>query len=210
MTTDDTQHAPGGSIPVLAGTTWWLVLLRGALLLLFGVAALVNPRLALLALVLLFGIYAILDGLVAVALGIATRKTASHPVWPIGQGVLSVVAGLLALLWPGITALALLYLIVFWAIIMGGVEIGEAVMARQAGADSWGWTLGAGIVAVLFGLALLIWPTTGILTLVWLLGVFGVVGGLLVIGWAFRVRATSRGATGRTTQHRGTTGGGRR
>ena len=89
---------------------WWLVLLRGVLMVLFEIIALVSPGIALLTLVWVFGIYAILDGIAAAALGIRTRGE-PHWVWTIVQGVVSVVASLVALVWPGVTALALLFLI---------------------------------------------------------------------------------------------------
>jgi uncharacterized membrane protein HdeD (DUF308 family) len=173
-----------------------MVLLRGVLIALFGIIALVSPGIALLTLVFLFGFYAILDGVVAVVMGIRARRTAAHWVWPVVQGVLSVLAGLVALVWPGVTALALLFVIAFWAIVMGVAEIGEAFAARRAGAHAWGWTLVAGIVNILFGLALLVWPATGVLALIWLVGIFALVGGVILIGWAFRIRAIAKGAAG--------------
>lgn len=177
-----------------AGAVWWMVLLRGILIALFGLVALVSPGIALLTLVFLFGFYAIIDGVVAVVLGVRARRTAAHWVWPVVQGVLSVIAGIVALVWPGVTALALLFVIAFWAIVMGVAEIAEAFTARRAEAHAWGWTLVAGIVNILFGIALLAWPATGILALIWLVGVFAVIGGVILIGWAFRVRAVAKGA----------------
>jgi uncharacterized membrane protein HdeD (DUF308 family) len=185
---------PADAIRDLAGAIWWMVLLRGVLIALFGIIALVSPGIALLTLVFLFGFYAILDGVVAVVMGVRARKTAARWVWPVVQGVLSVIAGLVALVWPGVTALALLFVIAFWAIVMGVAEIVEAFVARRAGAHAWGWTLVAGIVNVLFGLALLVWPATGILALIWLVGLFALIGGVILIGWAFRVRAIAKGA----------------
>jgi len=187
----------GDAVREFAGAVWWMVLLRGVLIALFGIIALVSPGIALLTLVFLFGFYAILDGVVAVVMGVRARKTAAHWVWPVVQGVLSVIAGIVALAWPGVTALALLFVVAFWAIVMGVAEIAEAFTARRAGAHAWGWTLVAGIVNVLFGLALLVWPATGILALIWLVGLFALIGGVILIGWAFRIRAIAKGAAGR-------------
>ncbi|MCE3552020.1 HdeD family acid-resistance protein [Pseudonocardia sp. RS11V-5] len=192
----DSGQRPVDAIRELAGAVWWMVLLRGVLIALFGIIALVSPGIALLTLVFLFGFYAILDGIVAVVLGFRARRTAAHWVWPVVQGVLSVIAGLVALVWPGVTALALLFVVAFWAIVMGVAEIAEAFTARRTGAHAWGWTLVAGIVNILFGLALLTWPAGGILTLIWLVGLFALIGGVILIGWAFRVRAIARGAAG--------------
>jgi uncharacterized membrane protein HdeD (DUF308 family) len=158
---------------------------------LFGIIALVSPGIALLTLVWVFGIYAILDGIAAVALGIRTRGE-PHWVWTIVQGVVSVLAGLVALVWPGVTALALLFLIAFWAILLGVGEIGGAFASRQRGSNAWGWTLAAGVLNIVFGVLLLIWPASGILTLVWLVGIFALAGGVALILLAFRVRSVAR------------------
>jgi uncharacterized membrane protein HdeD (DUF308 family) len=92
----------------------------------------VSPGIALLSLIWVFGAYAILDGIAAVALGIRTRGE-PHWVWTTVQGVVSVLAGLTALIWPGITALALLYVIALWAIMLGSGR--SAARSRPAGAD---------------------------------------------------------------------------
>jgi uncharacterized membrane protein HdeD (DUF308 family) len=179
------------TVQSVAKTVWWLVLLRGGLMVLFGIIALVSPGIALLTLVWVFGIYAILDGIAAVALGIRARGEPNW-VWTLVQGVVSVLAGLVALVWPGVTALALLFLIAFWAVMVGGGEIGGAFAARRRGSNAWGWTLAAGVLNVVFGVLLLIWPGSGILTLVWLVGIFALAGGIALIVLAFRVRSVAR------------------
>lgn len=174
----------------VAQTMWWLVLVRGILMVLFGILALVSPGIALLTLVWLFGVYAILDGVTAVVIGVRSRGE-PHRVWTVVQGVVSVLAGLVALIWPGLTALALLFVIAFWAIIMGIVEIGGAFASRRSGSGAWGWTLAAGILNVVFGVLLLIWPAGGILALVWLVGIFALAGGIALVVLAFRVRSAA-------------------
>lgn len=182
------------NVESLAKTAWWILLIRGVLTAIFGLIALFSPGIALLALVFVFGFYAILEGITAVVLGIRARGTEQHWVWAIVQGVISVLAGIVALVWPGLTALALLFVIAFWAIVLGVAEVAHAFAERKAGADPWGWTLAAGILNVIFGIVLLVWPTGGILTLVWLVGIFTLVGGLTLVGWAFRLRALAKGA----------------
>jgi uncharacterized membrane protein HdeD (DUF308 family) len=181
------------TVQSVAKTVWWLVLLRGTFTVLFGIIALVSPGIALLTLVWVFGIYAIIDGIAAIALGIRTRGE-PHWGWTIVQGVVSVVAGLIALFWPGVTALALLFVIAFWAIMQGIGEIGGAFAARRVGSTAWGWTLVAGILNVVFGVLLLVWPGSGILTLVWLVGIFAVAGGIALVILAFHVRSVAKSA----------------
>ena len=178
------------NVKSVAKSVWWLVLLRGIFMVIFGIIALVSPGIALLSLVWVFGFYAILDGITAVMIGIRARGE-PHWVWVIVQGVVSVLAGVIALIWPGVTALVLLFVVAFWAIVLGIGEIGGAFASRKRGSSAWGWTLAAGILNVVFGVLLLIWPASGILALVWLVGIFALAGGLALILLAFRVRSAA-------------------
>jgi uncharacterized membrane protein HdeD (DUF308 family) len=178
-------------IKSVAQAMWWLVLLRGILMVLFGIIALMWPGIALLTLVWLFGAYAVLDGITAIVIGVRARGE-PHWVWTVVQGVVSVLAGVIALVWPGVTAFALLFVVAFWAIVLGIGEIGAAMASRRRGSSAWGWTLAAGILNVVFGVVLLIWPATGILALIWLVGIFMVAGGIALITLAFRVRSAAR------------------
>ena len=179
------------NVKAAAKAVWWLVLMRGIFGVIFGVIALVSPGIALLTLVWLFGFYAILDGISAVVIGIRTRGEPNW-VWTIIQGVVSVLAGVIALVWPGVTALALLFVVAFWAIMLGIAEIAGAFASRRSGSNAWGWTLGAGALNVVLGIVLLIWPASGILTLVWLVGIFTLAGGIALIVLSFRVRTLAK------------------
>jgi len=154
----------------------------------------VSPDIALLTLVFVFGFYAILDAASAIMIGVRSR---GEPYWGwlVVQGVVSALAGVIALIWPGVTALALLFVVAFWAIMLGVGEIGGAFASRKRGSQAWGWTLAAGILNVVFGIVLLAWPASGILALVWLVGIFTLAGGLTLILLAFRVRQDQRALT---------------
>jgi uncharacterized membrane protein HdeD (DUF308 family) len=106
-------------------------------------------------------------------------------------GLLSLLAGIGAFLWPGITAVALLLLIAAWAILRGMLEIAAAIRLRDLIEDEWRLAL-AGAVSVLFGLLLLVWPGAGILALVWLVGLCAVLRGLLLVMLAVRLRSGGR------------------
>jgi uncharacterized membrane protein HdeD (DUF308 family) len=180
MTTYDPKAAVRG--------VWWLVLIRGILAILFGLFALFAPGTALLALVLVFGAYAIIDGITAIIAGIRHRKEESHWGWQVFQGVVSVIAGIIAFTWPGVTVLAILFVIAFWSIVSGVAQIIQSFTMRKRGLSSWGWTLAGGIVSVLFGIVLLAWPGAGLITLLWLVGIFALVFGVIFVVWAFRLR----------------------
>ncbi|WP_181781694.1 HdeD family acid-resistance protein [Pseudonocardia pini] len=188
-----TEASVDPDLQATAKTVWWLALLRGVLLVIFGIVALVSPGIALGALILVFGIYAIMDGLTAVVMGIRTRKSEKSWGWIVAQGVISVLAGLIALVYPGATALSLLFVIAFWAIVLGVAAIAEGIRSRRTD-DRWGWTIAKGVLDVLFGILLLVWPATGILTLLWLVGVFAVAGGIVLAVLAFRIRKLAKAA----------------
>jgi uncharacterized membrane protein HdeD (DUF308 family) len=172
----------------VARAVWWLVLLRGILAVLFGLFALFAPATALLALVFVFGAYAVLDGITAIVAGVRHRREEPHWVWHLVEGAISLVAGIVAFAWPGVTALAILYVIAFWSVFTGVSEIMESFAMRRRGAPMWGWVLAAGILGVLLGIVLVLAPGGGLLTLLWLLGIYAVIFGVIIIVWALRLR----------------------
>lgn len=173
---------------VLFARNWWTLALRGLAAILFGVAAFVWPGLTLIALTLLFGVYALLDGALALATAFIT-----HPDGPLGwallaEGLLGIGTGLLAFFWPGLTALAMVYLIAAWSIATGAAEIGAAIQLRKDIEGEWLLAL-VGLLSVGFGLALAFRPGTGTLALIWLIGAFAFGFGILLLVLAFRLRA---------------------
>ena len=121
-------------------------------------------------------------------------QTVARAVWwmVLLRGVLAVLFGLVALLTPGIALLTLVFVFGFYALCVA--EIAEAFGARRRGTPAWGWTLAAGVLGVLFGIALIVQPAAGILALLWLLGTFALVVGVVLIVWAFRIRSAVRNA----------------
>lgn len=174
---------------------WWAVLLRGVLAVIFGVVALAWPGVTVWALVVVFGAYAIVDGISAIIRAVSSRKVESGWVWWLLGGVVSLVAGIIAFVWPEITALAAVFVIGFWAIMGGILEIAGSIRLRKLdGAAHWGLLLFAGIVELLFGLVLVFSPVSGILSIVWLVGVFALLFGILFVVSAFQVRSAAKKA----------------
>lgn len=171
---------------------WWALALRGAIAILFGVAAFVRPDITLEALILLFGAYALVDGAFSLV-GVFGGTRSGTPRWLLlVEGVVSVLAGLVAFVFPGLTAVALLYLIAAWAIITGLSEIATAIRLRQEIRGEWALIAG-GAASVLLGLVLAVLPAVGILSLIWLIGAYAVAFGVLLLITAFRVRGQSGG-----------------
>jgi uncharacterized membrane protein HdeD (DUF308 family) len=183
---EDPVTQPQAALPAETGH-WWALALRGAIAILFGLAALVRPDIALEALILLFGAYALVDGAFAIV-GVFGGTRGGTPRWLLLlEGVVSILAGLIAFVFPGLTAIALLYLVAAWAVITGLAEIATAIRLRQEIRGEWAFILG-GILSVLFGLLLAVLPWVGILSLIWLIGAYAVAFGVLLLITAFRVR----------------------
>jgi uncharacterized membrane protein HdeD (DUF308 family) len=167
---------------------WWTLAVRGAVAVLFGLAALIWPHITLRVLVWLFGFYAVVDGLLAVgALLVGGPLVRGRRGWLIVEGVVGIAAGVFTFLWPGITALVLLYLIAAWAVVTGLLEIAAAVVLRRELQGEWLLAL-AGVLSLAFGVLLAVRPGEGAIAIVSLLGVFAVVFGvaLLVLGARLR------------------------
>ncbi|GAA0767078.1 HdeD family acid-resistance protein [Brevundimonas olei] len=170
--------------------SWWLLLLRGIAAVAFGVLTFIWPQISLVSLILVYGIYALVDGVLALIAAI--RGGGFGPRWWLALGgVVSILAAGVAFAWPGLTALVLVYLIGFWSILRGVLEIIGAIRLRNEIANEW--TLGvAGALSVIFGLILVFMPGAGALGLLWLIAAWAVLFGLLLIWVAFKVRTLAK------------------
>jgi uncharacterized membrane protein HdeD (DUF308 family) len=150
---------------------------------LFGLIVLAWPAITFRALLLAFGIFAIAAGVFAILAGLRTEQTRDR--WlHLGEGGLAVLAGIVALAWPGITAFALLYLIAAWAIVTGLMEMAGAFQTYLAALPEW-VLLASGIISIVFGILLLVWPYMGVLALVWLIGIYAILYGIFHLVLAF-------------------------
>jgi uncharacterized membrane protein HdeD (DUF308 family) len=142
---------------------WWALGLRGLCGVLFGAVIFAWPGISLFALVLLFGVYTLLDGVCTMASTLRSdRRDKRWWLFPL-QGIGGIIIGIIAFIWPGITALALIYL------------IGE-------------WLLGlSGIASVVFGALLVAFPGAGALAVLWIIGVYAILFGILLMILAFRL-----------------------
>jgi uncharacterized membrane protein HdeD (DUF308 family) len=167
--------------------SWWSFAMRGAFALLFGIGALSYPGLTVLVLIIFFGVYALIDGLTGLIMGIGEKKWYVYLL----LGVISVLAGLFALVRPGATALALLWLIGIWAVVKGITEIVAAIQIRKEVEGEWAIAL-SGVVSVLFGAFVLARPGEGALAVVWLIAIYALVHGILELMTGFRLRRLKR------------------
>ena len=171
----------------LVARDWWVFAIRGIAAIVFGILAFIWPERTLTVLVFLFGAYVLVDGvalLVALARGDAEAR---RNAWAVGiMGVLGIVVGVATFVWPGLTALTLLYLVAFWAIATGAFQVIAAIALRRELEGEFWMALG-GVASIVFGALLVASPGDGLITLVWLVGIWAIVFGVSNLGLAYRL-----------------------
>jgi uncharacterized membrane protein HdeD (DUF308 family) len=166
---------------------WWVFVFRGVVAILFGVLAFMRPSITLEVLVLLFAFWALFDGVLAL-IGSVGAAEAHEPWWPLVlMGLLGIAAGVVTLKWPGITALALLLVIAYWSIFRGILEIIASVRLRDL-IQSEGWLIIGGLASIAFGVLLVIYPGSGLLAVIWLVGIYAVIFGISQLMLGFRLK----------------------
>lgn len=167
---------------------WWLLVLRGVLAIIFGIVAWVWPGLNLTTLIILVGAWLLVDGAFQIVFAILNRARVDSVLPLIIGGLISVIGGIVILAWPGLSAIALIYLIGAWAVITGIFEIVAAIQLRKEIENEWAIGIG-GLISIAFGAVVLIFPGDGAVALVWLIGIFAIVLGIALIAAGFRLRS---------------------
>jgi uncharacterized membrane protein HdeD (DUF308 family) len=188
-----------------AKAIWWLVLIRGILAIVFGVIALIHPGVAFVALVYTFAVFAFVDGIANIVHAVRVRNRDRRWGWLLAQGILSVIAGVLAFVFPlaaGVTlGIFALSLIGVYAIMMGIAGIPAAASVVDGGRKALGFIVA--ILSILLGIALLVIvfvsPLNGIVNLIWVVGVYAIIIGVVLIVAAIQARRMSPAATAKTT-----------
>lgn len=171
----------------LVSRYWWVIALRGAVAILFGVLAFAWPGVTLSALVLLFGAYALVDGVAAVVVGLKDYGEKERWWATLLGGLVSLGAGIVTFMMPGLTALTLLTLIAIWAVMRGVFEIVAAIRLRKEIKGEWLMAL-AGALSIAFGLYMIAFPGAGAIAVVWWIGAYAVAIGLMLVVLGFRAR----------------------
>jgi uncharacterized membrane protein HdeD (DUF308 family) len=179
---------PAVVVPASARPSWWAIVLRGVLACAFGLLVLANPAIGVAMLILMFAVYAAADGVMALATAITHSRAGLGWGWSLVEGIVSLGVAALALARPGVTLMAIVLLIAFRAILLGLVELGGALAGK--GLDHR-WLLGTtGIVSLLFGVLMVARPLAGTMALVWVVGVYAVVFGVMMVVVGFRALGT--------------------
>lgn len=172
---------------------WWLPVVRGAAAILFGLAALAWPNATVLVLILIFGAFAFVDGVFAIAA--AVRFATQHERWApiLVEGIVGVLIGLLAYAVPALIALVFIYFVALWAIVTGIFELVAAFRIRRSLAGEV-FMIAAGILSVLLGLVFFVVPGIGLVASAWVIGVYAIFFGALMVGFGLRLRAHASAA----------------
>jgi len=167
---------------------WNLLVVRGILAILFGIGTLLMPGVTLVVLVIMFGIYALMDGILTSVMAFKDGKEQENwGLWLL-LGLVSIAAGVVTFVYPGITAISLFYVIVAWAITSGVLELILAVELRKVIEGEWLLVLD-GILSVAFGILLIAQPVAGALAVLWLIGIYAIAFGVTTLMLAFRLRS---------------------
>ncbi|HLY35516.1 MAG TPA: HdeD family acid-resistance protein [Candidatus Limnocylindria bacterium] len=174
------------TLAIVMARGWWTFILRGVVAILFGLVCLFVPPIAILGLATLFGFWLIVDGIAGVTGAWGAR---AHRTWWVSllEGIAGLLAGILSILWPVITALVLTLLVGAWAIVTGATEVWMAIRLREHIRGEL-FMIIAGLISIGFGLYVIIFPGAGILSVLWLIAVFAIAFGLSFIGLGWRLR----------------------
>jgi uncharacterized membrane protein HdeD (DUF308 family) len=181
--TDATSTGTGqtGMMPVYP---WWLVLIQGIAALILGIAFLAYPYLTLLLVVTFVGAYWFISGIFSI---ISVAMDKSNMGWKILVGILGIIAGLIILTYPVYSTILLPTLLILfigvWGLIIGGTHLAAAFGTKD-------WAMGfIGIVAIVFGVLLIVYPMISAAILPFVLGGFGLIGGIITIVLAFQLKS---------------------
>jgi uncharacterized membrane protein HdeD (DUF308 family) len=175
---------------ILAGK-WWTFVARGAAGIIFGLLTFFWPGISLAALVLLFGVYALVDGAFSLVAAVSRMRGRQRWWTLMFQGIAGLAAGAITLAVPQLAALALLYVIAAWAIVTGAFEIAAAVRLREHISGEWLLAL-TGALSMVFGTLVMMFPGAGALALVLWIGAYALVFGCLLVALGLKLRRWGR------------------
>jgi len=171
---------------------WWQVAVRGFIALLFGILLLAWPGVSLFIFAIIFGAFAFVDGIFTLVAAVNYKAGAGQRAWLFVRGILGIIVGIITFFWPAITELALVLLIGAWALIAGIMELNFAF--RSVGETGAKWLFAvSGILSIILGILLLVRPIAGIIVVIWAIGAYAILAGIVLIVLGFRLRSPKAG-----------------
>ncbi len=187
----DKVQVPSVQVAVL-NAPWWALVLQGLLVLVLGILAMTYPDITLEIFLMLFGALVLIQGIFAIIGSFVVK--AEDPMWILllMGGIVSVILGSVALFWPDLTAIILLWLIGAWALVVGLVMLIYAIKVRKAEVAGKEVQAVMGIIGIVFGLVALAWPEQTAMTIVWIIGLFAAIFGILFMIIGFMVKGKQK------------------
>ncbi|MFC4376404.1 HdeD family acid-resistance protein [Nocardia halotolerans] len=183
MTTNTVLESP---IAALAKKTWQTMLVTGLLAVILGIIVLVWPGASLLVAGVLFGIYMVASGVFQLIAAFTHLPSTSFRVLAFISGVLSLIIGIFCFR-DDLTSIVLLGLWIGISWLFRGIALLFAALS-ESNVPGRGWQTFYGIVSALAGVVLIVWPISSVATLVWVVGIFLIVIGIMEIFTSFGVR----------------------
>jgi uncharacterized membrane protein HdeD (DUF308 family) len=177
----------------VAKGAWIWAIVRGVCAILFGIIALVAPLTTALALAIVIGVFAIVDGIIDLVDAIRHRGTSGVGL-RVFLGIISLLFGIILLVWPGKTIGFMVILIAIWSIVIGILQIVSNVGIRKESGSAWIWGVVSGALGVIFGVLVLFNLNIGLVALIWLVGIWAIVFGIALLVLGFQVRKASKAA----------------
>ena len=185
----DARGLRGLTPEALLAMNWWAAAVRGVSAIVLGLLAIMLPALTLVGLVIIFAVYCLVDGIFAIVLAIRGARKHQRWGWLALNGVVSLIVAAAALFYPFITILVLIALFAAWALITGALSIAAAMKLPKN--HGRGWLIAGGVIAIICGLAMILLPPLGMVTLTFLVGFQALFAGITLLALAFRLRARS-------------------
>jgi uncharacterized membrane protein HdeD (DUF308 family) len=179
--------SPNDDMSTVLARNWWAIALRGVFAILFGIIALFLPLVTITALVLLFGAYMLVDGIFVIVAAVRAARQHERWGWLVVEGIADFVAAAIAFLWPLATVIAFVILMAAWAIVSGAIMTAAAFRLNVP--HGRGWMLFGGIVSMIWGVLLLLWPLIGAVVLTWWMAAYALFFGSALLVLAFRLRS---------------------
>lgn len=175
----------------VAKRAWIWSVVRGVLAIVFGVVALVWPTQTAVVIAVLVGIFALVDGVVDLIEAIRYRGAPGVSL-RVALGVTSLVLGLIILIWPKTSLAVVAVLFAIWWILIGALQIVANLQIRKQAGSTWVWGAIAGALAVIFGGIVLFTPKVGVITVIWIVGIWAILFGLLLVFLGFQLRKAAK------------------
>ena len=170
----------------LLSSNWWAAAIRGVIAILIGSFAILAPAATLFALVMIFAAYSFVDGVFAIVLAIRGARKHERWGWLAFNGVISIAAAAVAIIFPAATSLVFAILFAVWAIVSGSASVAAGIgLGKSHG--RW-WLIAGGIITILLGVWALFDLGLGLLALSYLVAFQAFFAGFTLLALAYRLR----------------------